>query len=59
MDIEEEIKTAIIEALKGIKELNGCLPAEITITDPATDPSIGLCYHVVFDVPMPITFSGA
>jgi hypothetical protein len=51
--LEDKIKAAIIDALKGIPDLNGCLPAEINITTPS------LSYHVEFDLPMPISFAGA
>ncbi len=57
--IEDKIRTAVIDALKGIPELDGCLPDSIRITDPATDPRVGLCYHVEFDIPLPIDFAGA
>jgi hypothetical protein len=51
--LQDKIKQAIIEALKGIPELNGTLPGEIFITTPS------LSYHVEFDVPMPVSFGGA
>ena len=59
MNIEDKIKAAIIEALKGIPELDGCLPAEVVITDMTNDPTAGMSYHVNFYVPMPIPFAGA
>jgi hypothetical protein len=49
--IEDKIRAAIIEALKGIPELNGCLPGEITITTPT------FSYLVEFYLPMPITIA--
>lgn len=57
--LEDKIKAAIIEALKGIPELNGCLPGDVVITDPASNPGQGLTFHVVFDIPLPINFAGA
>src|ERR1700689_3164024 len=49
--IEDKIRAAIIEALNGIPELHGCLPAEIQITTP------DLAFHITFEVPLPIGFA--
>jgi hypothetical protein len=51
--MEDKIKAAVIAALKGIPELDGCLPGEVFIN------SVGLAYRVEFDIPIPVPFAGA
>jgi hypothetical protein len=51
--MEDKIRAAILEALRSIPELKGCLPASIAIDAPS------LSYHVEFDLPVPVPFAGA
>ena len=56
--VESKIRDAIIQALKSIPELAGCLPSEIIITG-GTPPDYELGWHIVFDVPFPILYGGS